>query len=419
MKLRLPNLLLGGVLFLSLALTAPAAFAQFVYVDDNNTPNTVTSFMAAGLMLVAPTPFPTMGNGLPGANGGAEQVVASYGTANCLFISDANASGSFPNGDIAAFVINGPSTVFVSNAIDPTAFGGANKGIPLAIDRRAGFPYLFAGFTTSNRIAFFKINPGTCQPVWVSSTPAVGVSGAPLAALAVSAAGPHIVIATYQDGSIQSFKVSGGTLIPLAAPFVSTGFSTQGGVPDGIDITANGRYAIFGDRNGIAEVEVSRINPTGTLTPTVDYGGPANASGIVLAPAAGAENVWLSPGLIGPNNYVYLSNGFSRQVTTIRLHSVTGVVTTIPSSSCVGPFTNPTTLNNPSGWLFNAGIQTETTTGTGNAIYVAEFGAPSSVASLKVQNTGCTREVVAMGSPFIDPFSNAATGVAVFPARPF
>ena len=42
--------------------------------------------------------------------------------------------------------------------------------------------------------------------------------GAPMSALAVSASGPHIVIATYQDGSIQSFKVGGGTVITLCPP---------------------------------------------------------------------------------------------------------------------------------------------------------------------------------------------------------
>jgi len=417
--MRLPFSTLLCCAALSFMFSAQIAVGQFVYVDDNNGPNTVTVFPVSGFALATPASYTTFGNGVPGQDGGAEQVVASYSSVNCLYVSDANGSVPFPNGDIASFVINGPSTVFVANTIDPSATGGPNKGIPLAVDRRTGFPYLFAGFTSSNEIAFFKINPSTCQPFWSSSTTAVGVSGAPLEALAVSAAGPHILIATYADGSIQSFKVGGGVLIPTGPPFQSTGFTTQFGVPDGIDITANGKFAIFGDRNSIAEVEVSKIMPSGALTPTVDYGGPANASGVNLGPGVGAENVWISPGVMAGNNYVYVSNNLSRQVTTIKLAPAAGIVTAIPSTTCTGLFTNPTNLNNTSGWMFNAGIQTEQTTGTGGVIYVAEFGTPSSVAVLKVQNTGCTREAVPFGSPFTDPASNAATGVAVFPPRPF
>ena len=419
MKTCFTSLFFPAFVITALAIVPLCAQAQFVYVNDNSLANTVTEFTVAGNMLVSPTPFVTTGAGLPGVFAANQQGVATYNNLSCLFVSDPNSSSSFPTGDVAAFSLTGGTPTLVANSFDPTNTFGANKGIPLAIDRQPGFPYVFAAFTGEQKIVYFKVNTVTCQLVYVSSTTAVGLSGQPVAAMAVSPAGPHILVVTYQDGSIQSFKVTGATLIPTAPPFQSTGNATQGGMPAGLDITANGKFVIFGDSQTVTEVEVSKINPTGTLTPTVDYGGPAVASGVNLGTGVNSSNVWISPGVTAGNNFVYVSNNNSGQVTTLKLAPSIGLVTAIPSSSCTGAFTNPTTLNNTSAWLFSGHIQTQQTSGTGNIIYVAEYGTPSSVAELKVQATGCTREALSFGSPFTDVNSNAARSLSVFPPRPF
>jgi hypothetical protein len=176
---------------------------------------------------------------------------------------------------------------------------------------------------------------------------------------------------------------------------------------------------VFGDNQFNTEVEVAKILPSGKLlNPTVDYGGAANASGVNLGPGSNSTNVWLSPQQTAGQFYVYVSNNFSGQVTTAKL-TPTGVLSAIVPGSCVGLFTNPTALNNSSGWFFSAGIHTVASTGTGNLLVVAEYGVPSSVALLKVQTpTGCTREAPA--SPFTDPFSNNGLySVSVFPSRPY
>ncbi len=393
--------------------------AQNVYADDNAAANTVTGFTVSGPSLTTPTTYLTNGAGLPGVFAANHTAAISYGSfPNCLFVSDANSSSPFPTGDVAAYMIGtGGVLTPVGNAFDPTNTFGANKGIPLALDRRVGFPYLFAAFTGENKIVFFKVSLNNCLPFYSSSTPATGVFGAPVAGMAVSPAGPHVLVVTYQDGSLQTFKILGGTLAPTGPPVSSTGFTAQGGAPEGVDITANGKFAIFGDRQTIAEVEVAPILPSGLLGPTVDYGGPALASGVNLGPAADSENVWLSPGLTGGLYYAYISNNASRQVTTVKVSPLTGVVTTIPSTSCTAGFTNPTNLNNPTGFFLSGGIGTLATTGTGSVIYVAELGTPSSIAVVKVQASGCTRE--APGSPYIDAASNAMTTLSVYPARTF
>jgi len=399
---------------------------QYVFVNDNNTTpgsNTATSYLRTGpiLSLISGSPFGTTGSGHGTYFAANQQVAISYGGSfkDCLFVSDPDATSTYPNGDVASFVINpGGTLTYAGNAVDPTNTNGPNKrGIALAVDRRVGFPYLFASFTGESKIVFFKVNPATCQAFYSSSTSAVGVNGGAAEGMAVSITGPHIVAVGYQDGSIQSFKVGGGTLTPTQLPFKSTGFINQGAQPAGVDITKSGSFAVFGDNQFNTEVEVAKILPSGKLmNPTVDYGGAANASGVNLGPGSNSTNVWLSPQQTAGQFYVYVSNNFSGQVTTAKL-TPAGVLSAIPPGSCVGLFTNPTTLNNSSGWFFSAGIHTVTTTGTGNLLVVAEYGVPSSVALLKVQTpTGCTREAPA--SPFTDPFSNNGLySVSVFPAR--
>jgi hypothetical protein len=433
MKSHFTRLLIPSILAVLVAVTWPASLqAQYVYVDDNNTGfglNSATGFsVVAGpaLSIIPGSPFGTTSTGLGTFPAPVQEVAISYGVPNqaCLFVSDPLGTSTFPNGDVAAFVINTTNGTLTpaGNFVDPTDTSGPNKyGIPLAVDRRIGFPYFFAAFTGENKIAFYKVVTTTCQLAYASSTPAIGLSGAgPVQGLAVSKAGPHIVVTTYGDGSVQSFKVLGGTLGPLSI-FNSTGFTTplQGGIPAGVDITKNGKYAVFGDRQpGFAEVEVAKILPSGVLAPTVDYGGPVVASGVTLGPGLNSQNLWISPGPVGGLNYLYITNNSSGQVTTAHLSSTTGVVSQILSSACTGGYTNPTTLT-PAAWILPAGVHTVKTTPSGTGIVVAEFGAPSSVALLAIQNaSGCTKEVP--GSPFIDPFSNFGLySIDVFPSRPF
>ena len=402
--------------------------AQYVYVNDNNPgsgANTATGFVAVAgpaLSIVTGSPFATTSTGYGAFPAPLQEVAISYSPSqNCLFVSDPLGNSAFPTGDFAAFSINpsNGSLTLVGNFNDPSNTAGANKLLPLAIDRRVGFVYLFAAFTGENKIAFYKVNTATCQPFWSTSTPAIGLTGAPVVSMAVSKAGPHVLVVSYGDGSIQSFKIGGGVLTPLAQ-FNSTGFASQGGRPQSVDITMNGKYAVFGDKqSGVTEVEVAKILSTGNLAPTVDYGGPAVASGVNLGPGLNSQNVWLSPAAASGYFRLYITNNSSGQVTTARVSQVTGAV--ITALACTAGYTNPTALA-PLAWAFPAGLHTMSTTGAGGGLVVSEYGTPSSVALLRIQNaTGCTREV--SGSPFVDPFSNftfsGLESIDVFPSRSY
>jgi hypothetical protein len=416
----------------ALAVTLLSPFqlqAQYVYVNDNNPgpgANTATGFVTVAgpaLSIVTGSPFATTSTGYGAFPAPNQQVAISYSTTqNCLFVSDPLGNSAFPTGDFAAFRINtsNGSLALVGNFNDPSNTGGANKLLPLAIDRRVGFVYLFAAFTGEGKIAFYKINTATCQAFWSTSTPAVGLAGGPVVSMAVSKAGPHVLVVSYGDGSIQSFKIGGGILTPLAI-FNSTGFTSQGGRPQSVDITQNGRFAVFGDAQaGVAEVEVAKIiSPTGILAPTFDYGGPAIASGVNLGPGLDSQNVWLSPGMTLGNFYLYITNNGSGKVTTARMNQTSGILSN--AGPCTVGFTNPTTLA-PLAWTRAAGLHTIKTTPTGAVLAVAEDGTPSSVALLVIQTaSGCTKETIS--SPFVDPNSNftfsGLESVDVFPSRPY
>jgi hypothetical protein len=426
MSNRLNRFILNAVVALVAIICPFRLAAQYVYLDDNNGAvggNTATGFKLVGptLSIIAGSPYGTLGTGLGKFFAPVQEVAISYGGSlqTCLFVSDPLATSTFPNGDIAAFTIN-PSTgvlSYVGSFDDPTNTSGPNFfGISLAIDRRPGFPYLFAGFSGESKIAFYKVDPNTCRLFWASSTAAVGISGQPAQGIAVSRNGPHILAVTYGDGSVQSFKVGGGTLTPKPL-FNSTGFGAQGGMPQGVDIAKNGLFVVFGDNQpGVGEVEVAAVMPSGALASTVDFGGPANAGGVTLAPGLNSQNVWLSPGLVAGLNYLYISNNYSNQVTTAEMNPFTGQV--FSPLACTSGYTNPTTLT-PGVWNFPAQLHTLVNTASGGGIAVVEFGTPSSVALLRVQNaTGCTKEVPS--SPFIDPNSNHGLfSLDVFPSRPY
>lgn len=422
MRMSSVHFLLGAILVGALLYPLPVE-AQSVYVNDNNSAfggNTATGYsVGAGpaLSLIAGSPFATNGTGFAAFPAPVQAVSGNIAGSNCLYVSDPLGTSTFPTGDVAAFKIGtGGGLTFVGNYNDPSTGGFANKLVPLAIDRRAGFPYFFIAWTGENKIAFYKAGPG-CQIFWSSDTPAVGLGGLPVMSMAVSKAGPHVLVVAYGDGSIQSFKIGGGTLTPLSI-FNSTGAGTQGGLPESVDITKNGKWAVFGDRQaGQTEVEVAKIiSPSGNLAPTVDYGGPLVASGVNLGPGLNSRDIFLSPGAAAGNFYIFISNNASGQVTTARISQVTGAVST--TVACSAGYTNPTTLNLFS-WTAPAGVHTISTTGPGGALVVAEYGSPSSVALLQIKaSNGCTKELP--GSPYADPFSNnGLSSIDVFPSRPY
>ena len=126
--------------------------------------------------------------------------------------------------------------------------------------------YLYAAYADSNSIATFSIG-APCQLTYLSSISVAGLNGGLLAGIALHGS---MLVVTYGDGSIESFNVANGLPVSNNDEQNSTGFVNGAYFPEGVDITQDGHFAVFGDSSLNAVVEVSDIS-SGKLAPTVQY----------------------------------------------------------------------------------------------------------------------------------------------------
>ncbi len=206
-------------------------------------------------------------------------------------------------------------------------------------------------------------------------------------------------------GLFESFNIAGGVPISNGDAQNSAGFA-QAYFPEGVDITQDGHFAIFGDASVPTTVEVSDIS-SGKLKPTVLYtvGTATNAVGSGL----NAASVRLSP----DESLLYATNNTGGTVSAAFFDKRTGRVTRGCTSPTLRFFYDP--------WGFVGAIATRDPTGTGGVLYVAEFGFTSSyIGFLQVQSDGvsCTLSE-ASNSPVIDQLSGGLLSIQVYPPRPF
>ena len=145
-------------------------------------------------------------------------------------------------------------------------------------------------------------------------------------------------------------------------------------------------------------VEVSDIS-SGKLTPTVVYrlGNKINSSNVLLSP---------------DETLLYISNNQSGTVTAAFFDKTAGKL----SKGCVSRSLKGYVTN----WSYVASLALQQTTGTGGVVYVAEYGAPSSIAEINVKSSGgkCSLTESAK-SPVSDPNSPGLLSIGAFPPRPF
>ncbi len=178
-------------------------------------------------------------------------------------------------------------------------------------------------------------------------------------------------------------------------------------IPNGVDISQDGRWAIFGDTSTLSLVEIA---PTFSIAHT-QLG--ATRTYYTLGTNTDAGNVHLSP----DGTILYMVNNESGTVTAGFFNNATGIVTKGCTSA---PLRNFNFLP----WF--GMIQTRDTTGTGKVLYVAEFGRyidevgpPSAVGILTVSVNGnsCTL-TEAPNSPVAVPLSGALS-LGAYPPRPY
>ena len=386
------------------AKSAPSSPTTVIVNDDPTAAfgnNSISYFRVGGS---PPSPTLTYQNSVPaggigagGSNFGASSIVSQAGSnAQCLYVSNAG-SGQIGSVNIQSQQLAGVFTGSVNDA-------GTSNGIGLALNQN----YLYASFTDSNTIGTFEIMPG-CQLSFVGDTSTGGLNGGGIYAIAVHG---NILVATFGDGSIQSFNIAGGTPASNNDLQNSTGYiADYNNLPAGIDITQDGHYAIFGDGAILTVVEVSDIS-SGRLSPTRVYnlGAPITAvSPVAVLPGNASANVRLSP----DEQLLFISNNQSGNITLGFFNPGTGAI----APGC----TSPKLKGYYSPWFYLGSMVTENTSGSGGVLYVAEYGNQSSIGILNV-TTGGGR--CSFSEPSSSPVQDPANGAALlslwaYPPRTF
>ena len=379
-----------AVLFMIVVASGVSAGAgknHYVIANDDVPPRSPTSLtfytVAPNGLLTIKKQVLTGGVGIAGGYFGASRVsVLNRGNAECVYASQATSN------NVVGVVVK---TLKVGGSARGSANdSGTSNGIGLAMNSQ----YLYASFTDSNTIGTFQVQPG-CKIKFVEDITVGGLQGGVIDGMAIRG---NMLVATYGDGSIESFNISAGVPVSNGDEQNSTGSRGGNTYPSGIDITRDGHYAVFGDTASSTVIEVSDIS-SGKLTPTVVYH---------LGNGISSSNILLSP----DETLLYISNTQGDRVTAAFFDKSTGTLSKGCASGRLRGYVTD--------WSYLGSLALEKTTGTGGAVYVAEFGAPSSIAEIKVTSSAgkCTLKESAK-SPASDPNSPGLLSIGAFPPRPF
>jgi 6-phosphogluconolactonase (cycloisomerase 2 family) len=386
---KLPKTMVWAALALMSCFAAIAtAFAAPPYIitnDDAGFPFTGVSFYAVGPNggLTYRQQVTTVGTGIAGGFFGANRIrVLSNANQSCVFASEA-ATHDVVGIDINTLTLGGSASA--SDTDD-----GSGNGIGLAVNDQ----YLYAGFAESNTIGTFHVLAG-CGLTYINSIAVGGLDAGSINGLAVHG---RILIATYTDGTIESFDITNGTPLSHGDKQLSSGTNRARGAtfPNSIDITSDGHFAIFGDTSTSLVVEVSDLS-SGKLGKTTVYSSTASIS---------SSNVILSP----DESLLYVVNTQGATVTVLFFDKATGKL----AAGC----TSDTIRGHSTNWSYLAGVALGSNTGDGDGVYVAEF--PSGIARLKLKLKGKTCEMhEAVQSPFKTKNAAGLLSIGAYPPRAF
>src|ERR1700722_9174184 len=403
----------GSLKFVStlalVAFCAATTFAATKYVvtnDDDPSGNTATFYtVGAGGKLTLKKTVSTGGTGLGGGFFADVRVNVSHSkTQPCVYVSNASSNNVSAISE-ATLKNNGPYNA-----------GAGDHGTAGGISVISTLNYVYAGFSGSSggdgtgSIATYKELAG-CKLKYVKSIPAHGLGqgifgiGQPTG-MAITPNGATMVVG-YDDGSVESFNVSAGVPKPIGKAVNTTGFAS-GDYAGSVDITADGKYAIFGDipttTTSGAVVEVGLISTLKTGKTKV-YG--------PIQSGFNSNFLTLSP----DEALVYISNNQGGTITAAHFTKATGVVSA--TKSCMSGVLK----NFNSSWFYVGGLSTENTqTGPGLAVYLAElgFGTGSGVGQVNVKYSasGCTL-TEATSSPYAGSSNSYVFSLGSYPPRPF
>lgn len=383
----------AAVAILGVAALAGGAGApmHFLVANDDSSasfpPSTVSIYaIAADGSLGVPARVSTGGNGITGGYFGAARVlVTTSGADTCVYAANAQ-SENIAGIDARRHKLAGP---FRGSHADTRL---ARDGMGLAVSTS----HLYAAFSGSGNIGVFRMQPG-CGLQFMDDVHAQGLNGGWAEGMAIHG---NMMVVAYGDGSIESFDIAGGGMpVSHGDAQLATG-SAKDHVPDAVDISRDGHYAIFGGASTTAAVQVSDIS-SGRLTSTVVYS---------LGKAWNSGSVRLSP----DERVLYVSNSSGGRVTAAFFDKATGKVRLGCTSSPLKGFYTKFT--------YIGAVATELATGTGGLLYVPELGTGgrSYIGMLRfaATGTGCTLTETA-NSPVAGVRGSALLSIAVYPPRAF
>lgn len=321
--------------------------------------------------------------GIAGGYFAANRVsVLDDGNAECVYASQA------ASGNIDGIVVQ--TLKFAGTTRGSNNDTGTANGIGLAMNPH----YLYASFTDSNTIGTFQVKPG-CKLKFVGDIAVGGLQGGVIDGMVIHGS---IMVVTYGDDSIESFNISAGVPVSNGDEQNSTGSRGGSTYPSAVDITQDGHYALFGDTSTSTVVEVSDIS-SGKLTATVVYhlGNGINSSNILLSP---------------DETLLYISNNQGGRISAAFFDKSTGKLSKGCSSGNLKGYVTD--------WSYLGSLALQKTTGTGGVVYVAEYGAPSSIAEIEVKSApGQCTLTESPRSPVADLDSLGLLSIGAFPPRPF
>ena len=283
-----------------LLLFAITAFAQnnFVYTNDNFSPNTVSVFKVTpnngALTLIPGSPFFTGGNG--GAHDVSPQTIttATLGTASFLYAANAG------SGTVSAFVIDPRTGNLTSVPGSPFTVAAANSGNTLSLGASPDGHFLFEVDESSTFIHTFNIGANG------AITEAAGSpldSGAFPEGVKVTANGKFLLVGlkSMDAVGVYSIDASGSLTAVFGSPFITNGPA------DAVDTTcANNRAYVSSAGSNL--IDAFDMAADGSLTPVAGSPFPSGGSSTINA-------LTLTPS----NHDLLTSDVFNAEVSSLAL----------------------------------------------------------------------------------------------------
>lgn len=379
---RTPPLALAILSTLALLSTYSLAQSGYYAITNNDPPgvtNSATIFKVEGKALKIVDNLPTYGDGNGGGTFDLPRLALGHnGSTECLFVADAG------NSEVTSFRLDTLSKVGVG--LDPQ---GNSTGFGNSMGLATSGKLLFVAYTTSANIGVFKISSGCglgLLGTYNTASSVAGIRAAPNEKTLVVGYG-------YGSNEVDSFSIGSNGELTENGPYPAMNGAA------GVDITADSKFAVFGDATGgTTQVEVYPINSDGTLGTETSFGGDGS-----LGSGQDSSSPWISPN----GKFIFIANNLSKQVTSL------GLTQSPLNVSYVGI----TTLQDSANIISIGGLTTASPSGNGGGIYVAEFSGDGLVGLLQINADGTTTE--APGSPFTNGVASSLLSVAAYPPRSY